>query len=62
MMRDSYRNSPVFKKCQRASNVNYYLEGDDRSSPLRHLKNIDNSEIPGILANFDQYINFINKL
>jgi hypothetical protein len=62
MMRDSYRNSPVFKKCQRASNVNYYLEGDDKSPPLRHLKNIDNSEIPGILANFDQYINFINKL
>ena len=62
MMRDSYRNSPVFKKCQRASNVNYYLEGDDRSSPLRHLSNIDNSEIPGILSNFDQYINYINKL
>ena len=61
-MRDSYRNSTLFSKCQRASNVNYYLEGDDRSSPLRHLNNIDNSEIPGILSNFDQYINYINKL
>ena len=61
-MRDSYRNSPLFKKCQRASNVNYYLEGSDRSQPLRHLNNIDNSEIPGILSNFDQYINYINRL
>jgi len=61
-MRDSYRNSPLFKKCQRASNVNYYLEGSDRSQPLRYLSNIDNSEIPGILSNFDQYINYINRL
>jgi hypothetical protein len=61
-MRDSYRNSQLFSKCQRASNVNYYLEGSDESAPLRHLNNIDNSDIPGILSNFDQYINFINKL
>ena len=61
-MRDSYRNSPLFKKCQRASNINYYLEDSDSSRPLRYLTGIDNSEIPDILANFDQYINYINKL
>jgi len=60
-IRDSY-NSPLFVKCHKASNVNYYLEGSDRQTPLRHLRNIDNSEIPGILSNFDQYINYINKL
>ena len=60
-IRDSY-NSPLFRKCHQASNVNYYLEGSDRQTPLRHLRNIDNSEIPGILSNFDQYINYINKL
>lgn len=61
-MRDSYRNSPVFKKCQRASNVNYYLEAGDMDQPLRYLNSINNYEIPDILSNFDQYINFINKL
>jgi hypothetical protein len=61
-MRESYRNSPLFRKCQRASNVNYYLEDSNKEQPLRYLNNIDNSEIPGILSNFDQYINFINKL
>jgi hypothetical protein len=61
-MRESYRNSPLFRKCQRASNVNYYLEAGDRDQPLRYLNNIDNSEIPGILSNFDQYINYINRL
>jgi hypothetical protein len=61
-MRDSYRNSPLFKKCQRASNVNYYLEASDLDQPLRYLKAIDNYDIPDILSNFDQYINFINKL
>jgi hypothetical protein len=60
-IRDSY-NSPLFVKCHKASYVNYYLEGSDRQAPLRHLRNIDNSEIPGILSNFDQYINYINKL
>jgi len=60
-IRDSY-NSPLFVKCHKASNVNYYLEGSDRQTPLRHLRNIDNSEIPGILSNFDQYINYIKKL
>jgi hypothetical protein len=62
IMRDSYRNSPLFKKCQKASNVNYYLEAGDRDQPLRYLANINNYDIPDILANFDQYINFINKL
>jgi hypothetical protein len=61
-MRDSYRNSPLFKKCQRASNVNYYLEAGDKDQPLRYLTNINNYDIPDILSNFDQYINFINKL
>jgi hypothetical protein len=61
-MRDSYRNSPLFKKCQRASNVNYHLEAGDRDQPLRYLTSINNYEIPDILSNFDQYINFINKL
>jgi hypothetical protein len=61
-IRESYRNSPLFRKCQRASNVNYYLEAGDRDQPLRYLNNIDNSEIPGILSNFDQYINYINRL
>jgi len=61
-MRDSYRNSPLFKKCQRASNVNYYLEAGDRDQPLRYLTSINNYEIPDMLSNFDQYINFINKL
>jgi hypothetical protein len=61
-MRDSYRNSPLFKKCQRASNVNYYLEAGDRDQPLRYLNSINNYEIPDMLSNFDQYINFINKL
>jgi len=61
-MRDSYRNSPVFKKCQRASNINYYLEASDVDQPLRYLTSIMNYDIPDILANFDQYINFINKL
>jgi hypothetical protein len=61
-MRDSYRNSPLFKKCQRASNVNYYLEASDVDQPLRYLTSIMNYDIPDILANFDQYINFINKL
>lgn len=61
-MRESYRNSPLFRKCQRASNVNYYLEAGDRDQPLSYLNNIDNSEIPGILSNFDQYINYINRL
>jgi hypothetical protein len=61
-MRDSYRNSSLFKKCQRASNVNYYLEASDLDQPLRYLKAIDNYDIPDILSNFDQYINYINKL
>jgi len=61
-IRDSYRNSPIFSKCQKASSVNYYLEGSDRQTPLRHLRGISNSEIPGILSNFDQYINYIKKL
>jgi hypothetical protein len=61
-MRESYRNSPLFRKCQRASNVNYYLEDGNKEQPLRYLNNIDNSEIPGILSNFDQYINYINRL
>jgi hypothetical protein len=61
-MRDSYRNSSLFKKCQKASNVNYYLEAGDLDQPLRYLKAIDNSEIPDMLSNFDQYINYINKL
>ena len=60
-IRDSY-NSPLFRKCYKASGVNYYLEGSDESTPLRHLNNIDNSDIPGILSNFEQYINYINKL
>ena len=60
-IRDSY-NSPLFRKCNKASGVNYYLEGSDESAPLRHLNNIDNSDIPGILSNFEQYINYINKL
>jgi hypothetical protein len=61
-MRDSYRNSPLFKKSQRASNINYYLEASDVDQPLRYLNSIMNYDIPDILANFDQYINFINKL
>jgi hypothetical protein len=61
-MRDIYRNSPLFKKSQRASNVNYYLEAGDVDQPLRYLTSIMSYDIPDILANFDQYINFINKL
>lgn len=61
-MKDSYSSSPLFRKCNKASNVNYYLEGDDTGPPLRNLNSIRNSEIPDILENFDQYINYINKL
>jgi hypothetical protein len=61
-MRDSYRDSPLFRKCYGASNVNYYLEDGNKEQPLKYLNYIDNSEIPGILSNFDQYINYINRL
>jgi hypothetical protein len=61
-IRDSYRNSPLFRKCYGAHNVNYYLEDGNKEEPLRYLNYIDNSEIPGILSNFDQYINYINRL
>jgi uncharacterized protein YoxC len=61
-MRDDYKNSPLFSKAVKVSDINYYLEGSDEERCLRYLRQVPNSEIDGILSNFDQYINFINKL
>ena len=62
-IKHSYLNSPLFDKCRRLRQVNGYLKADDNGvSALEALNYIDNSDIPDILLNFDQYINFINRL
>jgi hypothetical protein len=61
-MREDFKDSALFKQALKASDVNYYLESNDEDRCLRMLNRIDNSDIDGILKNFDQYINYINKL
>jgi hypothetical protein len=61
-MREDFKDSALFKQAMKASDVNYYLESSDEDRCLRMLKRIDNPDIDGILKNFDQYINYINKL
>ena len=61
-MREDYKNSPLFSKALKVSDINYYLEGSDEDRCLRYLTQVPNSDISGILANFDQYIKYINKL
>jgi len=61
-MREDYKDSFLFKTAHKASDVNYYLEGSDEDRCLRCLQRINESEIDAILKNFDQYINYINKL
>jgi hypothetical protein len=61
-MREDFKDSALFKQAIKASDVNYYLESSDEDRCLRMLNRINNSEINGILKNFDQYINYINKL
>jgi hypothetical protein len=61
-MREDYKNSPLFSKALKVSDINYYLEGSDEDRCLRYLTQVPNSDISGILSNFDQYIKYINKL
>jgi hypothetical protein len=61
-MREDFKHSALFKEALKASDVNYYLESSDSDRCLRYLVRINTSEIPQILRNFDQYINYINKL
>jgi hypothetical protein len=61
-MREDYRNGRLFKKAFSVSDFNYYLEGNDEERCLRMLNNVSASQIGDILNNFDQYINFLNKL
>jgi hypothetical protein len=61
-MREDFRNSALFKSAFKASDVNYYLESNDSDRCLRQLVKIQREDIDSILKNFDQYINFINRL
>jgi hypothetical protein len=61
-IRYEYRDNPVFRKAKNASDVNYYLESNDNDRCLRYLSRIDQSEIDGILKNFDLFIKFIKTL
>jgi hypothetical protein len=61
-MREDFKESALFKQAMKASDVNYYLESNDEDRCLRMLNRISGSDIDGILKNFDQYINYINKL
>jgi glycerol-3-phosphate cytidylyltransferase-like family protein len=62
IIRKGFKEDPLYSKCQKASNVNYYLEDNDERTPLRYLNDISVSDIPGILQNFDSLIKFINRL
>ena len=61
-IRFEYRDNPLFSKAKSASDVNYYLESDDRDRCARILNRIRESDIDLILKNFDSFIKFIQKL
>jgi len=61
-IRYEYRDNPLFAKAKSASDVNYYLESDDKERCRRMLSRIPESDIDGILQNFDSFIKFIQKL
>jgi hypothetical protein len=61
-IRFEYRDNPLFAKAKSASDINYYLESDDKERCKRMLSRIPESDIDGILTNFNSFIKFIQKL